>query len=93
LSLRQRRTTRRACNASRKRRPQLAKSLGGVMSGEHGDGRARGPFVEAYFYGKELMDAFRAVKGVFDPQNLMNPGNVVEPGPMSSISEQHARAA
>jgi FAD/FMN-containing dehydrogenase len=35
----------------------LAKSLGGVMSGEHGDGKVRGPLLERFF-GPELMAAF-----------------------------------
>jgi FAD/FMN-containing dehydrogenase/Fe-S oxidoreductase len=64
----------------------LARSLGGVMSGEHGDGRARGPLLERYF-GPELMRAFREVKRLFDPINLLNPGIIVEPGPIESIHE------
>ncbi len=64
----------------------LARSLGGVMSGEHGDGRVRGPLLERYF-GPELMQAFRDVKALFDPRNLLNPGNIVEPGPIASIHE------
>ena len=64
----------------------LAKSLGGVMSGEHGDGRVRGPLLER-FYGPELMSAFREVKRLFDPGNLLNPGMVVEPGPIESLHE------
>ncbi len=64
----------------------LARSLGGVMSGEHGDGRARGPLLER-FYGPELMHAFREIKGIFDPRNLLNPGNIVDPGPVASIVE------
>ncbi len=65
----------------------LAKRLGGVMSGEHGDGRVRGPLLERYF-GPELMRAFREVKAIWDPRNLLNPGNIVEPGPIESISER-----
>lgn len=63
----------------------LAKELGGVMSGEHGDGRARGPLLEDYF-GPELMGAFREIKALFDPHGLLNPGNIVSPGPIGSIS-------
>lgn len=63
----------------------LAQELGGVPSGEHGDGRARGPFVEAYF-GPELMGAFREIKAIFDPHGLLNPGNIVSPQPVESIS-------
>ncbi|MEO0511344.1 MAG: FAD-linked oxidase C-terminal domain-containing protein [Planctomycetota bacterium] len=64
----------------------LAQRLGGVMSGEHGDGRIRGPLLERYF-GPELMAAFGEVKRVFDPENRLNPGNIVEPGPIASIHE------
>ena len=67
------------------RAADLAKSLGGVMSGEHGDGRVRGPLLER-FYGPELMEAFREVKAVFDPQNRLNPGNIVSPGPIESMT-------
>lgn len=62
----------------------LARELGGVMSGEHGDGRARGPLLERHF-GPELMHAFREIKHVFDPKGLLNPGNIVTPGPIESI--------
>jgi FAD/FMN-containing dehydrogenase/Fe-S oxidoreductase len=64
----------------------LARACGGVMSGEHGDGRVRGPLLERYF-GPDLMAAFREIKAIFDPDNLLNPGNIVEPGPVASIVE------
>jgi len=64
----------------------LARELGGVMSGEHGDGRVRGPLLERFF-GAELIRAFREVKALFDPKNLLNPGNIVDPGPIESIHE------
>src|SRR4051812_6443301 len=63
----------------------LARACGGVMSGEHGDGRVRGPLLER-FYGPELMTAFREVKNLFDPANILNPGNIVAPGPVESIT-------
>ena len=62
----------------------LARECGGVMSGEHGDGKARGPLLERFF-GPELMSAFRAVKTVFDPNNILNPGNITAAGPVESI--------
>jgi FAD/FMN-containing dehydrogenase/Fe-S oxidoreductase len=70
----------------------LARSLGGVMSGEHGDGRVRTPLLER-FYGPELMEAFREIKRIFDPRNLLNPGNIVDlsgedPRPIASIAEK-----
>lgn len=65
----------------------LAQELGGVPSGEHGDGRVRGPFLETYF-GSELLEAFREIKSIFDPQGLLNPGNIVSPQPVESISDR-----
>lgn len=64
----------------------LARACGGIMSGEHGDGRVRGPLIERFF-GPELVSAFAEVKRLFDPQNLLNPGNIVGAGPVSSITE------
>lgn len=66
---------------------ELAKSLGGVMSGEHGDGRARGPLLDEFF-GHELMEAFRQVKAIFDPEGRLNPGNIVSSKPIESIAQQ-----
>lgn len=57
----------------------LVQRYGGALSGEHGDGRVRSPFLERYF-GREICDGFRAVKRIFDPANLMNPGNITAPG-------------
>lgn len=64
----------------------LARDCGGVMSGEHGDGRVRGPLLER-FYGPDLMNAFREVKRLFDPHNILNPGMEIDPGPVESITE------
>jgi FAD/FMN-containing dehydrogenase/Fe-S oxidoreductase len=47
----------------------------GTISGEHGDGLSRTPYV-ARQYGP-LASAFREVKQFFDPQNLLNPGKIV----------------
>lgn len=65
----------------------LARSCGGVMSGEHGDGRVRGPLLERFF-GAELVRAFAEVKAVFDPKGLMNPGIIVGAGPVESITQR-----
>jgi len=56
---------------------------GGAWSGEHGDGIVRGEFVERYF-GSELMQAFREVKTLFDPDNLLNPNKLIDPPPMTT---------
>ena len=49
--------------------------VGGTISGEHGDGLSRTPYV-ARQYGP-LVTVFREVKHLFDPQNLLNPGKIV----------------
>ncbi len=54
----------------------LVLEYGGAISSEHGDGRARSPFLERV-YGPRIMQAFRELKRAFDPRNLMNPGNIV----------------
>ncbi len=66
-----------------------AKECGGVMSGEHGDGRIRGPLLRD-FYGDQLMRAFVEVKAVFDPKGLLNPGIITDPGPAETMI-QHLR--
>ncbi|HSI78701.1 MAG TPA: FAD-binding oxidoreductase, partial [Lunatimonas sp.] len=55
----------------------LVLEYGGSWSGEHGDGLVRSAFNERFF-GKELYRAFVRVKQLFDPENLMNPGKIVE---------------
>ncbi|MBG99317.1 MAG: anaerobic glycerol-3-phosphate dehydrogenase subunit C [Solibacterales bacterium] len=56
---------------------QLVMNFGGSMSGEHGDGIARGKFNQVLF-GPEVYQAFVEAKNIFDPKNLMNPGKVVD---------------
>ena len=58
----------------------LLGAYGGALSSEHGDGRARSWLNEA-FYGPGLYGLFRQVKGIFDPHNLFNPGNIVDAPP------------
>ena len=51
---------------------------GGSLSGEHGDGQARAALLPKMF-GPELMQAFREFKAIWDPENKMNPGKLVDP--------------
>jgi FAD/FMN-containing dehydrogenase/Fe-S oxidoreductase len=60
----------------------LVMEFGGAISSEHGDGRARSPYLERV-YGATLVEAFRQLKRAFDPKNLMNPGNIVAPSPLT----------
>jgi len=56
----------------------LVVSYGGSLSGEHGDGQARGELLSKMF-GSELVEAFREFKSIWDPDGKMNPGKVVDP--------------
>jgi FAD/FMN-containing dehydrogenase/Fe-S oxidoreductase len=58
------------------RAADLVVSMGGSISGEHGDGQARGALLEKMF-GPELMQAFRTFKALWDPLNKMNPGKLI----------------
>ena len=62
---------------------RLAASYGGSMSGEHGDGRARGELLPA-MYSATAIGLFGAVKQLFDPANLLNPGVIVDPAPLDA---------
>ena len=63
----------------------LVLQYSGTISSEHGDGRARSPFLER-MYGPTLMRAFRRLKTAFDPGNRMNPGNIVDsPGILENL--------
>ncbi len=57
----------------------------GVLSSEHGDGRARS-WINERFFGPELYGLYREVKGAFDPHNRLNPGNVVN-APAAKMTE------
>jgi len=52
---------------------ELTRTLGGTLTGEHGDGRLRTPLLERV-WSREAIDRFRRVKSVFDSQGIMNPG-------------------
>ena len=56
----------------------LVVAYGGSLSGEHGDGQARGELLPKMF-GDTLVGAFREFKQIWDPDGLMNPGKLVDP--------------
>jgi FAD/FMN-containing dehydrogenase/Fe-S oxidoreductase len=56
---------------------ELVVKYGGSWSGEHGDGLVRSAYNERYF-GTKLYNAFKHLKRCFDPDNIMNPGKIVE---------------
>ena len=57
---------------------RICAAHGGSVSGEHGDGRARGELLR-FMYSPEMLDLFARVKHVFDPDNLLNPEVLAAP--------------
>ncbi|MED4205739.1 FAD-binding oxidoreductase [Neobacillus mesonae] len=54
--------------------------LGGTLSGEHGIGNMKSPFIEMEL-GKEGLDMMKRIKQAWDPNNILNPGKIFpEPG-------------
>lgn len=56
---------------------ELVVHYGGSLTGEHGDGQAKAEFLPIMF-GEELMEALREFKRIWDPQNRLNPGKVID---------------
>ncbi len=56
----------------------LVLSYGGSISGEHGDGQARGALLPK-MYGPKIMQAFEEFKTIWDPDWKMNPGKLIRP--------------
>ena len=50
-------------------------SLGGTLSGEHGIGLSKAPFMKIAFSDAEL-ELFRRIKKAFDPNGILNPGKM-----------------
>ncbi len=61
----------------------LVRDFRGTITGEHGDGRVRSPFL-ARVLGAEVVALFAEVKALFDPQGLFNPRVIVDPEPMDT---------
>ncbi|OAV42606.1 hypothetical protein A3850_015275 [Lewinella sp. 4G2] len=61
---------------------KLVKKYRGSLSGEHGDGRVRAAFLPDML-GPEVYDLLVGLKRKFDPDNLLNPGKIVEAPPMN----------
>ena len=62
---------------------QLVAGYGGSVSGEHGDGRARGELLP-YMYSPAVLSLFEQVKGLLDPDDVLNPGVLVRPAPFDA---------
>ncbi|WP_103863877.1 FAD-binding and (Fe-S)-binding domain-containing protein [Aquimarina sp. I32.4] len=59
----------------------LVKKYKGSMSGEHGDGIVRAPYI-AYMIGEENYKIIEGIKHIFDPNVIFNPGKIVNAYPM-----------
>jgi FAD/FMN-containing dehydrogenase/Fe-S oxidoreductase len=55
---------------------QLVKQYKGSLSGEHGDGRLRGEFLP-FLLGEKNYEILKQIKVLFDPQQIFNPGKIV----------------
>jgi FAD/FMN-containing dehydrogenase/Fe-S oxidoreductase len=63
----------------------MVREYKGSHSGEHGDGLVRSEFHEAMF-GPRIVADFREIKHRFDPDNVLNPGKIVDPPHMDDRS-------
>ena len=61
----------------------LVKKYKGSLSGEHGDGRLRGEFIP-FMIGEENYELLKRVKNSWDPNNIFNPGKIVDTPSMNS---------
>ena len=64
---------------------ELVRRYKGAYSGEHGDGLCRGEWIDWQF-GPKITDALREIKHAFDPDNLFNPGKIIDPPKMDDSS-------
>ncbi|RLD39890.1 MAG: FAD-binding oxidoreductase, partial [Bacteroidetes bacterium] len=62
----------------------LVKKYGGSLSGEHGDGRLRGEFIPI-MVGEHNYQLFKQIKEVWDPNNIFNPGKIVDTPSMNTF--------
>lgn len=56
----------------------------GSLKAEHGTGRNMAPFVEME-WGKDAADLMRRIKGLFDPDSLLNPGVILNDNPKAHL--------
>lgn len=61
---------------------RLVKKYRGSLSGEHGDGRLRGEFLKQMI-GEKNYQLVEQIKRIWDPQNIFNPGKIVDTPPMN----------
>ncbi|WP_028487119.1 FAD-binding and (Fe-S)-binding domain-containing protein [Thiomicrorhabdus chilensis] len=64
------------------RNSKLVKKYRGALSGEHGDGRIRAPFLKEQV-GEQVYAWLKEIKYAFDPHNLLNPGVIISDTPIT----------
>ena len=62
----------------------LVKRYNGSLSGEHGDGRLRGEFIEQMI-GPRNYKMLKDIKSAWDPQNIFNPGKITDTPAMDTM--------
>ena len=70
---------------------ELVKKYRGSLSGEHGDGRVRAPFIPIVV-GEKIYALFQRLKYTWDPNNIFNPGKIVDAAPMQEMLRYEADA-
>ncbi len=73
----------------------LVADLGGTLSGEHGDGRLRAPFVER-IWGPQVAACFARTKATLDPAGILNPGVIIpcpDQDPLEGLWPQYGGSA
>ncbi|MFT5764436.1 MAG: FAD/FMN-containing dehydrogenase/Fe-S oxidoreductase [Saprospiraceae bacterium] len=63
---------------------RLVKKYNGSLSGEHGDGRVRSEFIPLMI-GEKNYELLRQIKHTWDPDNIFNPGKIVDAPPMNEM--------
>ncbi len=62
----------------------LVKKYNGSLSGEHGDGRLRGEFIQQ-MVGEKNYQLLKEVKRTWDPENIFNPNKIVDTPSMNTM--------
>ncbi|HRS01739.1 MAG TPA: FAD-linked oxidase C-terminal domain-containing protein [Bacteroidota bacterium] len=63
---------------------KIVKKYRGSLCGEHGDGRLRGEMIP-FMYGENIYNFFKEIKATFDPDNIFNPGKIVDAPRMNTF--------
>ncbi len=64
----------------------VARRYDGALKGEHGTGRNVAPFIQAE-WGPEALAIMQRLKGLVDPEGLLNPGVIINPDPKAHLAD------